>query len=143
MSIYQDPQNVDQIITQVKECETHDEVLTLINEIFPNWIIGCPKRFCIDYPHFQYNWEYVSKKSGCKTLNIIIVDEIVFDNPKYSLIRLFCELLTVFGHSVRRKEEFIGCKVCGDAIPSQYIHNQLVERHISTPASWMLKCQKC
>lgn len=140
---YEDPENVEEIVTRVKNCETHDEVVKLINEIFPGWIIGWPKQFCIDYPHFQNNWKYICKKSGCKPLSVIIVDKIVFNNNKYSLIKLFCELLTVFGHSVRRKEEFIGCKVCGDAIPSQSVYNQLVERKISVPNCWMVKCRDC
>lgn len=142
-SPYQDPENVDDIVEKVKNCETHDEVVTLINETFPGWILGWPMRYSLDYPHFQNNWEFVCKKSGTKTLSVIIVDHIVFNNPKFSLVKLFCELLTVFGHSVRRKEEFIGCKICGDAIPTQSVYNQLRERKITVPSCWMVKCQKC
>ena len=140
---YQDPTNIDEIIERVKNCETHREVVDLINEIYPSWMIGFPKKFSSDYKHFQNNWEYICKQSNCKTLTIIIVDHIVFDDPKYSLIKLFCELLTVFGHNIRRKEEFIGCKVCGDAIPNQSIYNQLKERKINVPNCWMVKCQQC
>ena len=142
-SDYQDPENAAEIVERIKDCGTHDEVVKLINETFPGWIIGWPKRFSVDYPHFQNNWEYMSKKSNCKPLSVIILDEIVFNNPKYTLNKMFCELLTVFGHSVRRKEEFVGCKICGDAIPSQSIYNQLVDRKIATPNCWMIKCQNC
>ena len=140
---YQDPKNVEEIINQVKECENHDQVVTLINSTFPGWIMGWPKKFSTDYPHFNHNWEYVCKKSKCKTLSVIIVDKIVFNDSKYSLIKFFCEVLTVFGHSVRRKEEFIGCKLCGNALPTQMVYDQLIERKISTPSVWSLKCSSC
>lgn len=141
--LYENPENVDEIVEKVKNCQMHDDVVKLITETFPGWILGCPKRYSVDFPHFQYNWEYVCKKSGCKPLNVVIVDKIVFDDPKYSLINLFCELLTVFGHSVRRKEEFIGCKMCGDALPSQEIFSQLVERKATNLQCWMIKCRGC
>ena len=143
LSPYQNPTNADEIVENVKNCETHDEIVNLINKVFPTWIIGWPKRFCADYPHFENNWKYICKQSNCKPLSVIIVDKIEFNDTKYSTIKLFCELLTVFGHSVRRKEEFIGCVICGDAIPSQYVYNQLVERKIPVPNSWMVKCRHC
>ena len=71
------------------------------------------------------------------------MDYIVFNDPKYTLIKLFCELLTVFGHSVRRKEEFVGCRVCGDAIPTEMVYSQLVDRKITVPTCWMLRCNGC
>jgi hypothetical protein len=140
---FQDPENVDEIVEKIKECENHDQVVDLINETFPGWILGWPKRYSVDFPHFQNNWEYVCKKSGTKTLSIIIVDTIVFNDPKYKLVKMFCEILTLFGHSVRRKEEFIGCKVCGDVIPSQMVFQQLVERKVTTLDCWMVKCRGC
>ena len=65
-------------------------------------------------------------------------------HPKvFKLLEFFCELLTMFGNSVRRKEEFIGCKICGDAIPSQKIYNKLAEKNIPVPNCWMIKCKNC
>lgn len=140
---YVDPQNVDEIIESIKNAEKHDEVVDIINKTFPKWILGWPKRYSVDYPHFQNNWEYICKKSGSTTLSVIIVDYIVFNCKNYKLVQLFCELLTVFGHSVRRKEEFVGCKLCGDAIPTQSVYNQLSERKIPVPEIWMVKCKGC
>jgi len=140
---FQDPKNVADIIEKVKNCDTHDDIITLINNTFPNWILGWPKRYSVDYPHLKNNWEFTCKKSGCSTLSVIIVDTIVFKDPKYTLVRLFSELLTVFGHSVRRKDEFIGCKICGDAIPCKSVYNQFVQRKITTPNCWMVKCAGC
>ena len=140
---FEDPENVEEIINKVKECETHDEVVKLINETFPGWILGWSKKYSVDYQHFQNNWEFVCKKSGCKPLNVIIVDTIVFNDPKYTLVKLFSELLTVFGHSVRRKEEFIECKICGEALPTQEVFNHLVERMMTKLDCWMIKCRNC
>ena len=140
---FEDPENVEEIINKVKECETHDEVVKLINETFPGWILGWSKKYSVDYQHFQNNWEFVCKKSGCKPLNVISVDAIVFNDPNYTLVKLFSELLTVFGHSVRRKEEFIECKICGEALPTQEVFNHLVERMMTKLDCWMIKCRNC
>lgn len=142
-NLYINPLNTDDIIEELKNSQTHNEIMDIIHKTFPGWIIGYPKKYCLDYPHLQSNWEFVCKKSGTKPLNIIIVDKIEFNDPQYSLVKTFCELLTVFGHSVRRKEEFIGCKYCGDAIPTQSIYNQLRERQINVPDFWSLKCTGC
>jgi hypothetical protein len=140
---YQDPENADEIVEKLKECENHDQVVNLINETFPGWILGWPKRYGVDFPSFQNNWEYVCKKSGTRTLSVIIVDTIVFNDTKYKLLKMFCEILTLFGHSVRRKGEFIGCKMCGDAIPSESVFLELVERKNTTLPCWMIKCREC
>ena len=141
--LYKDPHNTEEIINEIKNAETHDQVVNIINNVFPTWILGWPKKYSKDYQHFQHNWEFVCKKSNCNTLSIIIVDKIIFNDPNYTLIRLFCELLTVFGHSVRRKEEFIACNVCGNVIPTKMVYDQLVERKINVPQIWTEKCKNC
>ena len=78
---YIDPSNVDEIIENIKKAEKHNEVVNIINNTFPNWILGWPKRYCTDYPHFQNNWKHVCKKTGSNTLSVIIVDFIIFNNP--------------------------------------------------------------
>lgn len=141
---YIDPENYSQIVEDIKNAENHNQVVDIINKTFPGWILGWPERYSKDYPHFQNNWEFVCNKSGCKPLRVVIVDYIIFKNPNYKLLHMFSELLTLFGHSVRRKEEFIGCKICGNAIPSQQVYNQLVERKVtSIPRCWMIKCRTC
>lgn len=140
---YKDPENVEEIISELKECQNYEEVINLIKKTFPNWILGFPKRYCTDYPHFQNNWKFICNKTNCKPLTVIIVEYVVFEDNNFRLLKMFSELLTIFGHSVRRKNEFIGCKICGDAIPNQYIYNQLVERCIPTPSCWMIKCSNC
>lgn len=140
---YTNPANVDSIIEELKATETHDGVVKLIDRTFQGWILGWPRRYCVDYPHFQNNWRYVCEKAGTKPLHVVVVDFLDFDKPEYSLLRMFAELLTVFGHSVRRKEEFLGCPHCGDAIPNKVLYDELVKRGVTTPAVWSTKCSTC
>jgi hypothetical protein len=143
--LYVNPVNTNEIIEKIKNGETHDEVVNVITETFPNWIMGWLNEFSSDYPHFQKNWESVCLKTNTKPLRIIIVDKVVFDDPNYSLLRMFCEILTAFGHCVRRKEEFIDCKLCGDALPTPNIYNALKEKGkgLKLPFAWSPKCSTC
>ncbi len=143
--LFLNPVNTNEILENVKNAETHDEVVNIITDTFPNWIIGWLKEYSSDYPHFQKNWESVCIKTQTKPLRVIIVNKIVFNDPNYSLLAMFCEILTVFGHSVRRKEEFIECKLCGNAIPTPSVYNALKEKGqgIKIPLAWSPKCYTC
>jgi hypothetical protein len=142
-SLFQDPSNYKEIIEQIKECENHDQVVSLINKTFPEWILGWPKKYSKDFPILTNNWEYVCKKSGTSPLSVIIVETVIFDDSKYTLIKMFSELLTLFGHSVRRKEEFIECTTCGNALPTKTIFLELLERKSTDITSWNTKCIDC
>jgi len=141
--IYKDPKDMDEIINRIKNANMHDDVMKIITETFPSWIVGYPTKYSDDYPSFTDNWNFVCKKSGCTPLNIIIVDFMCFNEKGYTLVQMFSELLTMFGHSIRRKEEFIGCKICGNAIPTEQVFYQLRERNVKTPNIWMVKCVNC
>jgi hypothetical protein len=143
--LYVNPVNTNEIIEKLKNTETHDEIVNIINETFPTWILGWLKAYSSDYPHFQKNWENVCTSTKTKPLRVVIVNKIVFNDENYSLLRMFCELLTLFGHSVRRKEEFVECKLCGDALPTPYIYNALKEKGtgIKIPLFWSPKCSTC
>ena len=135
--------NTEAIVKSLKEAEKHDEVVKIINSVFPDWIIGCSKKYSVDYPHFTKNWESVCKKIKCNPLDIVIIDELVFNDKDYSLIQMFCELLTVFGHSVRRKEEFFECKFCSNILPTEPVYKKLKEANITVPTFWSMKCKNC
>jgi hypothetical protein len=145
---YSDPENYQTIIEELKNCEKHNDVLKLIDTVYPLWIVKwCPK-FSDDYPSFTHNWNFISKKIGTKPLNVILVDYIHTDNTDknvytYKLLGFFCEILTAFGHCVRRKEEFTECTKCKSAVPSFIIYEQLKERHIEIPKKWSFKCSIC
>ena len=137
------PDATKAIIKSIQEAETHDEVIKIINDIFPTWIIGCSKKYSVDYPHFTKNWENVCNNIKCKPLDIIIIDEIIFNNKDYSIVQMFSELLTVFGHSVRRKEEFFECKFCSSILPTKNIYDKLKNSNIKIPLAWSMKCNNC
>jgi hypothetical protein len=141
---YTDPENIDSIVESIKNSSNHTECVDLINKTFPGWIVGWPKKFCVDYPQFRNNWEFVCKKIGCNPLCVVIVDFVPSEDGKnYTLLKMFTELLTIFGHSVRRNNEFVGCAVCGDAIPSDAIYADLKARKMQCPKFWTIRCSTC
>lgn len=141
---YINPDNYKDIIEEIKQAEMHNDVIRIINKTFPDWIKGWPDKYCEDYPQFKINWEYVCSKSKSKPLSVIIVDFIDNNNdPKFSLVKMFIELLTIFGHSIKRKEEFIGCKYCGSVIPNKKIFEELKKLKFETPDVWSSICSKC
>ena len=101
------------------------------------------EKYSIDYPHFTKNWENVCNTIKCKPLDIIIIDEIIFNDKDYSIVQMFSELLTVFGHSVRRKEEFFECKFCSSILPNKNVYDKLKNANIKTPPYWSMKCNNC
>jgi hypothetical protein len=143
MSKYINPPNTQEIIDNLKNAETHTEIVDIIHETFPTWILGWPKNYSSDYPEFTQNWKNVCKKTKSEPLCIIIVDKISFNDPNYSLLQMFAELLTVFGHSVRNKDDFFECKYCCDILPVQSIYNKLKENKIKVPKIWSMKCSGC
>lgn len=140
---YMDPENKDEILKKIRKAETHSDVVKIINDTFPDWIMGWPKKYSDDYSFFTTNWQDGCEKLNCKPLCIIIVDKIVFHDKNYSVIQMFCELLTLFGHSVRRKEEFFECKFCGKILPTEPIYDGLKKSGALVPQIWSMKCTNC
>ena len=143
ISKYKNPPNHKEIVEKLKNAETHNEVVKIIMETFPKWILTWCPRFCTDYEFLQNNWEFVCTKTNSKPLRVVLVESLVFKNEEHSLVMMFAEILTAFGHSVRRKEEFSRCKICGDAVPSKQVWKQFKQRKLSIPKKWSLICSKC
>jgi len=146
MTNYQDPENLPEIMERLKSLPTLKEVKELIDEVFPTWFVCVLTRYSKDYEGFQTNWVNVAKMANIPTTQIVIVDDMVFDE-NHNLIRTFAELLTRSGFSVRRKDEFIPCETCGDAIPTQKMYevykNVQEENRIELPTTWSNKCENC
>lgn len=134
---------VDDILNSVKNAESHDEVMKIINDVYPNWIINSLPSYSPDYPHFTKNWKTVCEKIKCEPLNVIIVDELVMNNKDYSLIQQFADLLTLFGHSIKPRREFISCKFCSSAIPIKELYEKCKNAKLQVPESWSMKCKNC
>jgi len=146
MTSYKDPENVLEIMERLKTLPTLKEVKELIDEVFPTWFISVLPRYSKDYEGFQINWVNVSNMANVRTAQIVIVDDMVFDES-HNLIRTFAELLTRSGFSVRRKEEFIPCEKCGNALPTREMYEVYKkvqeESRIELPENWSNKCKNC
>jgi len=146
MSKYQDPENLPEIMERLKNLPTLKEVMELIDEIFPTWFVSTLPRYSYDYESIQSNWVSVANMANVSTTQIVIVDDIVFDD-NHNLIRSFSELLTCSGFSVRRKGEIIPCEKCGNALPSKEMYDVYSkvqdESTIVLPEKWGNKCIDC
>lgn len=140
---FEDPVNVDEIMQEILTCKTYGDIVAIILKIFPDWILGEIKQYSKDYPHLKNNWDYLCKRNKSEQLSILIVSKIFFNRPNHTLLNVFCELLTLFGHSVRRVHEFTPCKICGDGIPSKDFFTEFQDRKLIKISCWMLKCHGC
>ena len=143
MDKYKDPKNTEEITGKLLDSKTHVDVLTVIMDTFPGWVIGLSQKYSEDYRHLQQNWLQVCDKIGTKPTGIVIVDFIDFKNDDYKLLSTFCELMTQSGYCVRRKEEFVACTKCKSAIPTMSIWKKMKGRGLDVPSSWSKKCRKC
>lgn len=139
---YLDPQELLEILDKIRTFSTVKEVVDFINEIYPGWIITVLNRYSTDYRQIERNWITIAEKNNNRTAQIIIVDEIIFDD-KHILVRTFAELLTRAGFSVRQKNEWFPCSVCNSALPEKWIYDKLKENNVSIPENWDRKCSSC
>jgi hypothetical protein len=139
---YSDPDNTPELLTRLSLLPTIKDVKQFIEEIFPNWIITAIDSYSEDYSHLEKNWKVMANMSGVNPAQILIVEDIVFDNC-HTLIRNFAELLTRAGFMVRRKNEFFPCPVCNKAIPSENLYNKMKEKKFPIPDIWKSKCSNC
>ena len=140
--MYTDPDNKDEIIENLKKCETMGDVFVLIANTFPDWIYQFFNVYSCDYPSFQKNWKDLSKKIKVPTTQIITVNEIIFDDT-HTIILTFSEILTKAGYSVRRKSEFFACSKCNSALPTKELYDKLKEENVPSPSEWALTCVAC
>ena len=142
---YKDPENVNEILEKIKNAPTLGHVKPVLDSLYPGWILGNIKGYSKDYPQLQNNWETICKLSKVKPLEIIIVDFIVYDKlDKFTLIKIFSEILTKSGFCVRSKDEFFPCKKCGLALPTDILYDNMKQNNSkSIPSKWMPICENC
>lgn len=140
---YLDPDNTPDIMDRLRLSSTLGQVKTLIDEVFPDWIVTTMNTYCSDYPHLTENWYKVCQMTNSKPTQIMIVEEIFEDNTIYSLISIFAECFTRAGFSVRRKREYIPCEKCNSAIPNYSLWQLFKDNGIKVPEVWDVKCSGC
>lgn len=143
MTLYKDPENIDSLLEQMKKIETFDGIIKLTKNTFPTWILGFIDEFSDDYPHIQKGWVNTCKKIGLKRNKIVIVDDIVFDK-NHTFILALAECFTRAGFMVRRKSEYVLCKVCKKAVPSYSSWEVMRDNSIpNIPTTWNDTCSQC
>ena len=139
---YRDPENRDEILGKLREKKTMKEVVELVKETYPEWIVTFMDRFSRDYAFLQHNWVTVCNKMGVRPTQIMIVEDVEQDD-NHQVVRHFAECFTRSGFAVRRKMEFIPCENCGAALPSSMLYDFLKEKDNDVPDSWNKICRNC
>lgn len=142
-SKYSDPDNVEEVITELKSYRTLGEVKELIDRTFPDWQVAVLTGFCEGYPHLTLNWQTLCKRIGVPCTQIIIVRKLAFDED-HMLLRTFVECLTRAGFAVKRMVDYVPCTKCEKiAVPTPQIHNLMKEKGIAVPEVNMPICKNC
>ena len=141
---YQDPENVDEIIEELKRSKNIESVVDLIKRVYPTWILYYLRKYSEDYPHLQSNWEFYCTKEKVRPAHIMIVEEFLRDD-KHKLIGVFAELFTICGFIVRSPKDIYPCDNCDCALPSPERFSQMknsgtIKLNI---LEWSPKCSKC
>lgn len=142
MAKYIDPENIDDILEELKTLATLGDVKNLIDRVFPGLIVGIIPRFSKDYASIQANWEKVCTRTNTRPAQILIMDDYFFQDG-YTLVRIFCETFTKAGFCVRKRNEYTGCTVCGNAVATQNNHALLKKLGQQVPTEWSNKCSGC
>lgn len=137
-----DPRDTPQIIEKIKTLPTLGDIKPLLDETFPDWIIGSMERYSSDYPHLQKNWETICRSAGTQPAGIVIVKDVVFDS-RHTLVQIFAETLTRVGCVVRRKGELLPCDKCDAAIPHPNLYDSMKARGLPVPKRWARTCMNC
>jgi hypothetical protein len=139
---YEDPVNTKEIIEHVISLTEQSEIYEYISFIFPGWILHSTDHYSDDYDYLENNWKQICDLGKVKKAQIVLVDFIDFQE-NLILIKLFCEIMTRHGYTVRRKEEFIGCSKCGKGIATSYLWKIMFQKGLPVPNKWSSTCTKC
>lgn len=140
---YRDPENLEEIKEKIKLCTNLAQVVPLVKEVFPEWIVGEVKGYSEDYYVLTNNWDKTCKQVKTTRQCILIIDDEQFSHETHRLSGLFCEMFTRCGFSVRYAGHIIPCTVCRRAIPTKEIYNLMVENGTRVPKVWSRFCKSC
>ena len=144
MNYSNNPENVDEIIEQIKNSPNIGEIKKIFDNYYPNFIKNIFDNYSDDYPNLKSNWDTICKKCNTTPKKIILVEEInLVDFKNNKLINIYNEILTRVGFCVRKEKDFIGCKVCNKAIPCIELYNILKVNGNYIPNKWSNICSKC
>lgn len=119
------------------------DILCFIENVFENWLVDVIDGYSSDYKRLDDNWGMLCKQMNVRKRKIILVSELNF-NDDFKILKLVCERITTMGFLIRRYCEFVKCKKCKMAIPSEELYNRMksVNANIS-PSCWSNNCTRC
>lgn len=105
-----------------------------------------------DYEFLNESWDALSKKLKIPKQQIILVsfipNEKDYSSGEFSLLVKFLDTMTANGFLVRRNSEYILCKYCKAAIPSERIYKILFKNWYfaygdKVPTNYKDHCKGC
>lgn len=142
-NIMEDPENVQDILTQIRSTQRMSEIFELIDKTYPHWIVKVVDGFSFDYKFLTQNWKNICSEKKIQKAKILIVSGIHFESDKHLLIRTFSELLTCAGFVVRDVRDLRTCDNCGLAIPTIGMYNTLEKMNVDIPKMYTQNCSTC
>jgi hypothetical protein len=139
---YEDPENVTELLAELRTIENKYKLQTFIERVFPNWIYASVDSYTCDYWPLQESWKKICEMNGTTQKKILVVEKIVYSNRNELLIS-FCEKLTRMGYSVRAKDEVHLCDICKRAMFSKERWNTINGRGFMIPDEWSPLCTMC
>jgi hypothetical protein len=130
------------ILQDIISSENVQQAENIIRTHYPDWLICSMEEYCDDYPHLTQNWDKLCSLLKVEKRKIVIVKEINF-NESPDIYNKLCEFMTKNGYVVRREGEFIGCEICGKAIPSMPVWSVIKQAGLPVPEKWSEKCSRC
>lgn len=133
--MYEDPDNIEELKKQLTEKRTLKDVLDFVNTIFPGWVVDFVDKYSDKYPFFTENWHKTCAEAKVKPTQIMIVDKVDFTEG-HDLLKIFGELFTKSGFSVKCKDHLLRCPRCEAIYPTSEMHTILKEGGSNIPEVW-------
>lgn len=125
-------------MSDITQLETMKDVINMIQEKHPGWIIDFFDDYSDDYEELSRNWVKICDLFKTKPQKIMIVSKFECDDH-YS----FAELFTKAGFVVRTQYEFIPCLVCQRILPTKVTYDKLKEHNKPVTEVWSERCMSC
>lgn len=129
MTNYEDNYDREVAVSKMYESKTIGDIMTVINEAFPSWIIGVTDRYSDNFNILNENWEAICKMCNSTRKKVIIVNYIDILSDKQTCIRRISEILTRIGYSVRTNKDFYICNKCSLAIPCKQLEDLILLKY--------------
>ena len=126
------------------------EQLEFVRNFLPNWITNVIDNYSDDYNYLIQNWKLICNGMNVSPQKILLVNHLPTnkDDKDFLKINFISDLLTRNGYIIRRNNEFISCRNCLKAIPSESLYNMIREKappqiSSTTPLYYSDTCSNC